>query len=569
MIITNKNQIQVDLDKLHLNTLQHIKSKKIFDSAQALPKEIEALKPQDLKVFVDRVIASLAKEKNALAFVEHFAKLLSTVNLGKVAKIDFPEFQGVRKAAEQMKIQAKDYLEFTSNEPPSSTWSIKLCRAGDLIISLFEGFLESFGLTNLFDTNEDAQTKTKKIIALVAFIFAASAVLIPILGLSHGFLGIALIALLLVGTGQLYPLIRPMPVYIPDMENQTKKYWEGHLRISPQTVEESTVLASELGPRRPVILSGPSGVGKTELAKTFVRDVAREKYPHLKGKRCFYVNAVGLSADKLPIISRNMKRHRNNIIVIFDNLQDADPKLRNQLKLMLKDGAHFPNFIGLTTEPNFLSHGKVVELKGTSLEQTENIVRYAALQSPNVLIDHRALDTIATKAKETFGPDAIQPKAALTLLSSCVHKTSISQRSPLEHRVNTLREQVQSASKQRVIGSALSLLPYGKKQEPDPQQEELTKLEESLATENKERATFFARREQLQKLKIAVHKNALKINDKSSKKEKDFFLLLSHYFLPAFEKSLKEEAKRLHLKTEINETLIDRVIKSYDVPSKP
>lgn len=530
------------IDRLSDYTVEKILLKEKLAPTSTLPEKIEALKPEQLKIFVEKVIGSLTKEKKALDAIERFANILSTVKLEDATREKFPKLVSAIDTAEKMRTQAKQYLEIVNTRPPTTALKIKLGQAADFLLSVFEGLLNTLGLADLFDTSESPQAKANKILALGALISSVGAVLIPTIGLIPGFFVIVIVAILLVGLGHVYPKIRPMPTHIPGMDNWTKQYGEGDLHVSSQRAKEIERVVSALTPGEPVLLTGPSGVGKTELIKSLVRDVAQKKYLELQGKHFFYASAINLSAEKLEIIKRNMGRHKDNIIVVIDGLT-ADSALLSKLR-------DFPYLIGITENPEGVQFGTQIAIQGTTAEQTLAIIQAAALKHPNVLIQQGVLNKIV----DASGPH--QPKDALKLFNSCVHRTMRSQMSDLEKRVDECRNKILAAATQNMEGSNL---PY-EKQELHSLQDQLTTLEKQLKGEREKRAQFFFLREKLPKIKTAISRTTQHLNAKSSKRDQNIFLLLSHYFQPAFEKMLKDEASRLGLETEISEGQISSVL---------
>ena len=119
------------------------------------------------------------------------------------------------------------------------------------------------------------------------------------------------------------------------------------------------------------------------------------------------------------------------------------------------------------------------------------------------------------------------------------------------------------------MGQGAQLLPYTVKSDEQIKQleKELATLEKQLSDQNQEFAAFFAQRELLDKLKKETFATVVKVaglnpGSLSYREEKEAkrLLLLSQFFAPALEQKVRKAADHLHVKTVLDEALIDEVI---------
>ncbi len=407
--MTIQNTTIIDTNQsLAQEAIDLIRSKKNITSNPKLKERINALSSDHLNTLINTVVTPLSKEKEGPALVAKFGQILDKNKLEQAAKIT-----DIAQKALDLRPAAKHYFELTEAKAPSATLSILLYRARDCVVSVLESGLDTFNLPNIFNSPADSQTKTAKILALLTLLSALSAILIPLIGLPHGILGIAAVILIIFLVQHLYQYVRPTPVFLANAENWSKKYWEGDLIPSKSPSNQTKELVANLTGDRPVILKGPSGCGKTEMIKSLVKGIEQQEYPHLKRKRLFYVNTVGLSLEQLQNIVQNTQANKNNLIMVFDNLQDSNETLRKQLNIYLKDKHAFPYFIGITTGAPCIDGAATISLASPTEEEMVLILQNAY---PKVLVSEDALKTIAAKTAN--------PRDALTLLSRCIHKTS-------------------------------------------------------------------------------------------------------------------------------------------------
>jgi hypothetical protein len=486
------------LEHLSQETITQLQSKRSIP--RDLAKKINDLPFDQLKNLVDTVATSLAREKAAPTIIAKFGEILDKEKLEMATEIDT-----IATTAREVRSSAEKYFEIRKPKSPTTTLNIQFYKARDCLVSILESGLDTFNLTNIFNSSADPATKTGKILALFTLLTTLTAILIPLIGLPHGILGIATLILVILAAQHLYQYIRPTPVYLAHAENWSKKYWKGDLSAPKFESAKCKILATHLKPNQPLMLIGPSGCGKTEMIKSLVKNIEQQEHPHLKRKRLFYVNSLTLTLSELQNIVQSTKKNKNNLIMVFDNLQDSSEIIRKQLNISIKDQKAFPYFIGITTGASFVTGAKTILLAPPSNLETALILQNACTQNaPEIFAPFPSLKFLAANTSKN---ESANPKGALTLLSRCIDKTS--------------------------------------------------KDQEASVTMN---AVFFKLRDQLHALKEKTYTLAFKVDIKPKATDQKTFLLFHFYLFPALEKAIREEAQKYGLETEINEHLIKKVL---------
>ena len=494
------------------------------------------LSSSQVREMVRSVALSVTQKKEACKAVDFLSKNLPLKLLEDAAGVDFLH-------------AAKDFLRTFHCFLPQ----VQKMGVGNSLRSSFhsffvalESFLKSLGLIDLFKPvigTHDVETKGHQMILLTTLFSTLTTTLIPLLGPVTGGAAIGGAFVFLMTLSAFYPLWRPLPNYLPKVENWTEKYTMGVLEtgdIRRELLDQIVgALKSSKQDHSQVMLIGKSGVGKTELVKTLVQAIASGDYPEFKGCQVFYINTADLLSETswvpkahsiLSFFSDAIDGYRDRIIFVFDQMHLAcqmDPKslLAEQFNTMFdRSKEFFPHVIGITTgsdfrelhktHPSFSGRFQCIPIEATNDEETLHILQsILAKHAPEILVEEKTFKVLLEKTRAAFGKEASMPKSAVRILSQCMQRASKDQKS---------------------------------------------------AVESEAKALFFARRELLLEMK----RRSLKMSSGSSDKEKKAFLLFSRMICPILEKELRNTALLLGFKAGIDEALIDQVIAEEKVNQK-
>jgi len=587
---------QQALPPLPQRILREISVSGLFTSHAGIKGEIGSLSTAQLKELLEGLIVQAGAGKKGLAKLDLLAEWIPLVKLEEATRLQHAEHVNAIQTAKRLFSEAKYFLKTTECKAPLSV-RVKLQNVLETMINVLESFLNAFGLAEFFKPAENdmhADFKGQKIMLLLSLFSMVSAILIPVLGASLAGMIIGGTLLSIAGMSLIYPLIRPAPSRLPKGENWTRECRLGKLPTvdgRKKTLDDiaSTLIASR-NAKTHVMLLGKTGVGKTETIKALVAVVERGDYPELKGKQIIYFNTADLVNNTemfsygnqiLSRISSEMGRHRDKYILVFDEIhvacQDEDSGIANQMKTLLDNGKeNFPHVICITTEEEFfrdiyVKHAafarrfKRIAVENTGDPETIKILNNALIKrAPKIILEQGALLALMQKTREAFGADSAMPAMALKILSLCIEKTSETQKSPLENRVEALREQIQSIYSQGAVGQGQALLPYGRVDLAPALEAELVGIEGALKAEKEQIERLFACRDRLAEAKRKMYQLAVKIAGASeqalNQKEGSAFLLLSHYLAPKLEATVRAEAARLSVKVVIDDALIAKVI---------
>lgn len=588
-----------DISQRVLHALQ---AKKSFENSRELAQDFAAISPNELQMVLDKLVQELLTI-DPIKDIAQLAEVIPMDILQSAVKTQYPEHIDALTTAKEMFKQASYFLNKTENTLSASLQNT-LSTICDTLTSILESILSAFGIADFFKPSEsdvNADFKGQKIMMLVSFFSLLSSALLPLIGEALGGIIIGGTLLCIAALSIVYPYFRPAPVNLPHAENWTKQFQQGKLFVSggrKKSLDElaETLIANKSVKTHPMLI-GKTGIGKTEMIKAFVQAIERGDYPELKGMQVFYINTANLVNNSDPYgggnkvlsgLSEAMGRHRDKIILVLDELHLACQKrdssvLSEQLKTRLDTGnGNFPHVIGITTAEEFyrdihLNNAafarrfKRINIDNTEDAETLEILNNTVLQqAPKVILENGALHALLQKTKETFSEDAAQPATSLKILAKCIQKTTESQKSQLEEKIEKVRKQVVSLYSEGAVGQGKSLLPYkakARKKQLQSLEKRLEKLSCELQHEKDELTHFFKNRDQLAAAKMAtfqiasrvsnLQKNALSTKDK---KELNAFLLLSHFFAPQMEASVRAQAAKLGVKTVIDPSLIDDVI---------
>ena len=163
----------------------------------------------------------------------------------------------------------------------------------------------------------------------------------------------------------------PRPWYIPGAVNWTQMIRRSQFPASDLRQEICARIYQKMrmqtGGSVHTMLVGPTGVGKTQAARTFAKGVHDGRYPELAGKTVFYINCADIvnSSEVFRGGSRGVARiaeaignYRDDIILVFDEVhlicqQREGVSLAEEFKTQLDPSGQFKHVIGITTEEEY------------------------------------------------------------------------------------------------------------------------------------------------------------------------------------------------------------------------
>jgi len=593
--ISHQGTANVPLDALSQRVVQAARSRCSLFGHSALQRELTHLNPHELKRLLDACVSEISPKE-----VDALAKVIPLEALEKAVRTQYPLHVNALQTAKEMFHEAKYYLETTKSQV-SPTLRTRLAAIFDSFIAILESILKAFGIADFFKASESAlesEFKGQKIMMLVSLFSMMSTLLLSLIGAELAALSLGGTLLGIAALSLIYPHFKPASAKLPRAENWSQQFREGNLFAAEGrkgTLDDiARTLVASKNAKTHVMLIGKTGIGKTETVKSFVQAVERGDYPELKGKTIHYINTAELLSSTemfsnsnkiLSQISDAMGRHRENYILIFDEIHIAcqktkDMMLSEQLKTMLDQGKeNFPYVVGITTEEEyfreiyvnnaaFARRFKRISIENTEPQETLKILNNALLKkAPKAIVEQGALQALLQKTQAAFGQEAAQPAVSLKILSQCIKQISDSQKTPLETRVDQLRERIRGLYSQGAVGQGNGLLPYGRASEAPQLEEELRRLEIVLAREKEELAQLYQHRDQLSAVKTAAFQTVLKTANIASaalstkhKHQLGAFLLQSHFMAPALEAKIRARATQHGINVVINPALIDEVI---------
>ncbi|MBI5273861.1 MAG: AAA family ATPase [Chlamydiales bacterium] len=572
---------------------------------------VESDNPVDL--FLDSYIARIDQGSDvSLAKSLADSHLVETMSLEKLEELirdKYPDYQSIEEDAALIRDGAAFILDLYEQEGVSCCSYITelLTSIWDCLFTGFEGVIKAFGIAEFFETADGelhADWKGNKIMMIVSLFALMTSILIPVIGpeLAGLIVGGTFLTIMLMSL--IYPLFKPLPNKIPPGENWTKLIQE-HLLSNPDGREEildqitQTLTASEDVKHHPMLL-GKSGVGKTETLKAFAHAVYSGKYPQLAGKTIYYFNTADLVSSKdflssgNTILSRIVKaigKHRDDAILIFDEIHLAcqkreDGAFGDQLKTLLDPGKKgLPPIIGVTTEEEyyrdiFKDHSAFarrftrISMDNLNDDEVLQIIKKVFFEkAPFIVLEDDAIKYLYEQSREKF-PNKPEPLSALTILSQCLQKTVESQKSKTQVAIEELKRQIASLRSSSMCGrcgKGKSFIPYDKKAKLEKIKElqgELADLQDARKEEKSALDHFYRLRKELADMKMQVNRSAGKIAQfagntlsTSQQQEAFSFLLTTHFVIPRLEEYLLETAGDLEVKTEINQEMVDEVIR--------
>ncbi len=565
---------------------------------KAVKEQIASLNGKPLKQLLDKTLSQIDLEKDSGEWLSRAVELVTLEKLEEAVLSDHPDAVGALETAKSLYREAQYYLEATQETSP--TIRTRINSLLNSLISVLESILNAFGVADFFKPAESeihAEFKGQKIMMLMSLFTMLTGILVPVVGaaLCGMILGATLLSI--AALSLIYPYFRPTPSILPQGENWTQACQKGLLPAADGRKESLNEIAQTLisskNAKTHVMLLGKTGVGKTETAKAFAQAVERGDYPELKGKKIFYFNTADLvngsemfnNGNKiLSRISQEMGRHRENFILILDEIHLACQKkertdIGEQLKTYLDNGKqNFPYVIAITTEEEYyrdiyVNHAafarrfKRITIQNTEDAETVKILnRFLLKQAPKAILEPNAVPTLLKMTKEAFGEQTAQPASSLKILSQCVKKTAESQKSPLDAKIEQARIRLQSIISQGAVEFKSSV---EKDKECAELETRLRTLEEDFKREKGDLDRLFRMRDQLAETKASLFRNAADLSalaqknlSSRQKKKLSRFFFETRFLVPALERQIHSEAKRIGAQISIDSKLIGQVIQS-------
>lgn len=588
--------------KKKVRQLSHLNGGK--SDSRALKRSLSKIEAEELLAALEKEVQEGAEKGDIDKLLKQLADTIPLPLLEEAFKNTYTNYQDALQAAKKRVRQAEYSLKHSKSTKLSPWYKTKIKELLHALRALLENLIKAFGVTDLFsDAYNDLQASYKlQKIVMLATLLASIASLIAVTAVSSLYVGIAIAgAVALIGVAAVIYMkyLRPAPSELPCGENLTTQALNG--KIPPLVGREKYMdqiarhLVAGKDIKRHPMLVGPSGVGKTEIARGFAQAVAAGKYPGLKGKRVFYFDTSKLVQRSysggtwwdgdiiLEKISEAMGKYRDDVIVIFDELQYAckkgeDGYLGARLKPFLdriQNG--FPYVVGIATvkayEEDIVNNDEAfdrrflkIPVESASQEETVSIVNRKMLsETPETLLEAGAMEYLYKKSKEMF-PNDPQPYSALCILARCRTHINGAQSSDLEEQIAQKTHKLDAVSAERAMGSVKSML---RSEESDSDEvskleQELEKLQRTLREHQAEMKKLSQMRTKISDGKKKMFQAVLKIRQfktkhlsKSQEKQIKEFLLLSHVILPTLETVAERKAEKLGIKTAIDNGLID------------
>lgn len=567
-------------------------SKDSLKKTKGFSRSFEDLNVDQLEELLTMISDKIGSIQDPMKQMDAFAELIPLEKLQDVIRKQYPSFTDALSDAKDKLSIAKAFLEKTKG-PVSPTIKSQLFYCLDTLAYVLENILITFGVSELFkpaDNEFHGKMKGQKIMTLIYFASFLTTIL-------TAFLAPPLVSLLVGGTlliiavlSLIYPKIKPMPGELPQGKNFSRMCRMGELKAvegRKKTLDEiaKTLIESRSVKKHPLLI-GKSGIGKTKTVEAFAKAIERGDYPELKGKQVFYFSTGDLVNQSemfssgnniLHKINEAMGRHRENIILVFDEIHEACKEksetaaMSEQLKTMLDPGPQkFPYVITMTTVEEkeqyikgaFARRLKPITIENTDPAETLEILNNVLIEeAPEALIEKNVLQYLAEKSRRVFAAHNKEPADSLTILTRCIQYVAKTQKTSLEAKVETVKQQVRGAKTAISANGIFSL--------PDPVlsanlaslQKSLMTLEALLKKEKKDLKEVFQERDAL----LAMKKKVCQIFSKTSlsskdKKELNLAMLFTYVLASSMEQKLIAKAKALGADIVIDKQLVDKAI---------
>ena len=537
-----------------------------------------------LKGYLKTLCAELAKtEGDPLEVLQKCAGYIPIEMLQEASEV-----KDALQLATHMLRQANFYHKARGSLSPST--QARLERMRDTLVSILDTLLMVFGVADFFKPSESAihaDFKFQKIMMLISLFTLLTATLLPLLGVATGASIVGGVMLLIAVLSVIWPRIRPSTSSLPSAENWSAQIQSGAMAPSSGRQGTTSEIYQALKGKSHVLLTGPSGIGKTQTAQAFTQRLVQGEFPELAGKKVFYFNAAELvsSADMfshqnsiLKRIEEAMGSNREDYILIIDEIHVAFEKHENnpfgdKFKTFLDN---VPYVIGLTTDEEYAEHILTVKgtagarrfdtkisVKSTGEADTQAILNHFLVSTaPHALVAPGALKELIEKTK-----NKPQPLSAMGILNKCLTCVTQTESTPTFISAEEKRATLEFMTSQGIVLGAASALEEEDTTfaEMERLEMELKALEQTCAQEAGELDTLTLTRKRLADVREVKWKLVTEIETSGGTQgELNQLMLLKGYLEPALEMRIKEIAAQLKIPVVIDQALVRAVIEQQE-----
>lgn len=549
---------------------------------KSLVTKLRKIEPDNLAQILNKIASEIAEGRikdDPLKLIEKLIKLIP-LNKLEEALNDDDQLEDVKNLYNE----AECYLNATH---PHSHHSLKayLHLLLEGLTTLIETLIATFGISDFFkgaESEQQAENKARKILMMLTLLGALTTLLIPLLGAAQAGLIIGSTMLGFMVLSLIWPLIKPMPAYLPaNAENWTKEIQQG-CKVPEGRKDSLDKIAAIIKMNRHVLLLGPSRTGKSLTAKAFAQAIHRGDYPELKGSHVFRINTSelveqrpsfnGSGGDVLKKITDAIGRHKEKVILVLDELHQALIKngvLANKLKTLLDEGGGFAHVIGISTQKEFDEHISKdvafalrfdqVKIKNTAKEETIKILSDMIIQdSSHPLVAPDALEYIYETTLK-LNNEAPQPFDSTIILKRSINAIKMDQLTPIGIKITEISNTIRSLRSQLAANRAdnanaetrTKLLELKKQRK---------KLKEQSAKDTEELHSLFKTKNLFDRVTEQLYRKVVNIH-RSSKNETDkkMFLMLREVLSPVLRNYIFEKSQKLGVNLIIDKALVDKM----------
>lgn len=482
-------------------------------------------------------------------------------------------------------LQGAQYHLNKVETPRSTRMRAYLNNVLDTLRNLIENLVAALGISELFQPAESefhAGMKFQKIMMLMSLFTLLTATTLPMFGVTTAGSIVGGFLLLFIVLSIVWPRIRPRPSEITNGENLTRKIGLGEIRVSEGRKEKVQEIAEILSSDDQVLLTGPSGAGKTQTAQAFTRALFRgefKQFPKLHGTTVFYFNMATIIKAKgmfgganraIEDIQRDIGRHHGKIILVLDEFHTAflpgiNDGISEQLKSFL-DGPY--KVIACTTQEEYEKYCKPnkaadrrfkkIEIASTTPDETLQILRdFLLIDSFDGLITDEALEKIVDATK-----DKPQPFTAVEIIKECINLSQSTQKSETEKELGAKQAEYQ----QRLAKIASARGDTFAQASPDglgELKEEIERLTSEVNEQRHARSELFRARKKLMQVSTRIFHTAKRASQADVKAQNELLLLRDH-LSPKLDAWIRKASESLKMTSVIDVDLVGKVLEKHE-----